>query len=158
MGLKFFGGSAASSPVFGAALLAIVGAAASPEQVDAANQELDAAGIKGAQLVPGAVLDELTAKAGRTDAAEASAKGMTEALTAAGATDVAALVAQRDAYKVKADKFDAKPGASHSNPSLVPGATDLGQGEPDANQKAINDLPHNKALAGNPLFGPRIKD
>jgi hypothetical protein len=65
MGLKFFGKSDAPVLAFGASMLAIVGEAASPEQVDAANQELDAAGIKGAQLVPGAVLDELTAKASR---------------------------------------------------------------------------------------------
>ncbi len=157
--MKFFGRTGPAPFTAGVALLALVGQdTVTAEQVDAANTELDAAGLKGAQLVPGAVLDELTAKAGRTDTAEASLKGVNDALAAAGAADVAALVAQRDGYKVKADKFDAKPGASHSNPSLVPGATDLGQGEPDANQKAIDELPHNRALAGNPLFGPRIKD
>ena len=143
----------------GVAMQALLGQdTVTAEQVDTANAELGTAGLKGAQLVPGAVLDELTAKAGRTDVAEASAKGFTDALAAAGAPDVAALVAQRDAYKEKADKFDAKPGASHSNPSLVPGATDLDKGEPDANQKAIDELPHNRAIAGNPLFSPRIQD
>jgi len=151
--MKFFGKSDAPVLAFGASLLAIVGEAASPEQVDAANQELDAAGIKGAQLVPGAVLDELTTKAGRTEAAEASVSATNAALAAAGAADLTALVAERDAFKVKADKFDKAPGASHTTPSLEAGKTDVGQGEPDANQQAIDNLPHNKALAGHPVFG-----
>jgi hypothetical protein len=157
MGLKLFGSSPAPL-VFGTAMLALVGTSASAEQVDAANQELDAAGIKGAQLVPGAHLDELTAAAERVTTAEASVKGYTDALAAAGAADVAALVAQRDAYKVKADKFDKQGGASHTNPVLPEGKSDVEDDAPDANQKAIDALPHNAALAGNPLFGPRIKD
>lgn len=151
--MKFFGKSDAPALAFGASMLALVGATASPEQVDAANQELDAAGIKGAQLVPGAVLDDLTAKAGRTETAEASAKGYTDALAAAGAADVAALVAQRDGYKVKADLYDKGPGADHTTPTLEPGQSDVDKGEPDAHQKAIDELPHNKALAGHPMFG-----
>ena len=158
MPLQLFGKSSPAPLVFGAALLALVGTDASAEQVDAANQELAAAGIQGAQLVPGATLDELTTKASRADTADASVNATTAALTAAGAADVAALVAQRDAYKVKADKFDKAPGADHTTPALEAGATDLDKDEPDANQKAIDDMPHNKALAGNPLFGPRIKD
>jgi hypothetical protein len=151
--MKLFGKSGPSVVAFGAAMLALVGTSASAEQVDAANQELDAAGIKGAQLVPGAALDELTAKADRTDTAEAAAKGFTDSLATAGVESIAALVAQRDAYKVKADKFDKKPGADHTTPTLEAGKSDLEQGEPDADQKAIDDLPHNKALAGHPMFG-----
>lgn len=152
--MKFFGLGAAAPLTLGVAMQALLGQdTVSAEQVDAANTELATAGLKGAQLVPGAVLDELTAKAGRTDAAEASAQGMTEALAAAGAADVAALVAQRDGYKVKADKFDKAPGASHTTPSLQPGASDVNPTEPDADQKAIGELGHNKALAGHPMFG-----
>ena len=151
--MKLFGKSGPAPAVFGAAMLALVGTSASAEQVDAANQELDAAGIQGAQLVPGATLDELTAKADRTDTAELAAKGHTDALAAAGVESVAALVAQRDGYKVKADKFDKAPGASHTNPNLEAGKTDVEQGEPDAHQQAIDNLPHNKALAGHPMFG-----
>jgi hypothetical protein len=139
--------------MFGAALLALVGTSASAEQVDAANQELDAAGIKGAQLVPGATLDELTAKADRTDTAEAAAKGYTDALAAAGVESIAALVAQRDGYKVKADKFDKGPGAGHTTPVLPEGESDVEETAPDAHQETINNLAHNKALAGHPLFG-----
>ena len=157
--MKFFGLGAAAPLTMGVAMQALLGQeTVTAEQVDTANTELVAAGLKGAQLVPGAVLDELSAKAGRAELAEASAKGMTEALAAAGAADVAALVAQRDGFKVKADKFDKLPGAGHTAPSLVPGASDVTPAEPDANQKAIDELPHNRALAGNPLFGPRIPD
>ncbi|MGI4866148.1 MAG: hypothetical protein ACRYFZ_19645 [Janthinobacterium lividum] len=156
--MKLFSKSGPAPLVFGAAMLALAGTTASAEQVDAANQELDAAGIKGAQLVPSGTLDELTAKADRVDTAEAATKGYTDALAAAGVADVAALVAQRDAYKVKADKFDKKPGAGHTNPVLPQGESDVEDTAPDANQQAIDNLPHNKALAGNPLFGPRIKD
>lgn len=153
--MKLFGKSGPDPLLFGAAMLALVGAGttASAEQVDAANQELDAAGIKGAQLVPGATLDELTAAAERTTTAEAATQGYTDALAAAGAESVAALVAQRDGYKVKADKFDKAPGAGHTSPTLESGKTDVAQGEPDAHQQAIDNLPHNKALDNHPLFG-----
>lgn len=152
--MRFFGKTDPAPFSAGVALLALVGQASiTPEQVDAANTELSTAGLTGAQLVPSATLDELTATAGRVETAEAAVKGYTDSLAAAGAADVAALVAQRDAYKVKADKLDALPGASHTTPTLVPGATDLDKGEPDADQKTIDELPHNKALAGHPLFG-----
>lgn len=154
--MTLFAKKGASPLLFGAALLALTSTTATAEQVDAANQELDAAGIKGAQLVPGATLEELTVKAGRTDTAEAAAKGFTDALTTAGAADVAALVAQRDGYKVKADLYDKAPGAGHTTPALPAGTSDVEQGEPDANQQAIDDLPHNKALDNNPLFAKRI--
>jgi hypothetical protein len=155
--MKLFGKSGAPALAFGAAMLALVGTTATAEQVDAANQELDAAGIKGAQLVPGATLDELTAKADRVDTAEAAAKGHTDALAAAGVESVAALVAQRDGYKVKADKFDKAPGAGHTTPTLEAGKSDVEETAPDADQETINGLAHNKALDGHPLFGAKAK-
>lgn len=155
--MKLFAKSSPAPLVLGAAMLALTSATVTAEQVDAANQELDAAGIKGAQLVPDATLTELTEKAGRVEMADASIKAYTDALTAAGAADVAALVAQRDAYKVKADQFDKGAGATHTTPNLAAGTTDVDSGEPNADQVAIDNLPHNKALAGHPLFGPRIQ-
>lgn len=138
----------------GAAAHALVATTAiTDEQLTAANSELTAAGVTGAQLITEAAYNDLSAKAGRADAAEASVKGFTDALAAAGATDIAALVAQRDAYKVKADQFDKAPGASHTTPLLAAGATDVDPTEPNADQKAIGELGHNKALAGHPLFG-----
>jgi hypothetical protein len=151
--MKLFGKTGPAPLLFGAAMLALVGTSASAEQVDAANQELDAAGIQGAQLVPGATLDELTAKADRTDTAEAAAKGFTDSLAAAGVESIEALVAQRDGFKGKADKFDKLPGAGHTNPTLEAGKSDVEQGEPDADQQTINGLAHNKALTGHPMFG-----
>jgi hypothetical protein len=152
--MKLFGLGAAAPLVLGSAMLAIVGKeSVTAEQAEAANTELTAAGIKGAQLITEAAFTELSEKAGRVDAAEATAKGFTDALAAAGAADMTALVAQRDGYKVKADKFDKGPGADHTTPTLEAGKTDVEQGEPNADQKAIDELPHNKALAGHPMFG-----
>ncbi|MDJ0367299.1 S49 family peptidase [Hymenobacter sp. H14-R3] len=143
----------------GAAAHALVSAVAiTPEQATAANAELTAAGVTGAQLITEAAFEDLTTTAGRATAAEASLQLVTTALAAAGATDIAALVAQRDGFKVKADKFDKAPGAAHTGTALEAGRTDVELGEPSAHQKAIDALPHNQALAGNPLFGPRIKD
>ncbi|MFC7669300.1 hypothetical protein ACFQT0_19525 [Hymenobacter humi] len=142
-------------------MLALVGKdAISAEEAIAANTELAEAGIKGAQLINEATFTELTEKAGRVDTAEQAATeaqetitATTEALTAAGVDSVSALVAERDAYKVKADKYDLKPGASHSAAVLPAGTSDVEKGEPDAHQEAIDSLPHNKALSGHPLFG-----
>lgn len=158
MGLKLFGRGGNPAITLGAAMMALVTTdTVSAEQVDAANQELETAGIAGAQLVPSAVLEELTTKADRVDAAE---KAATEAKTAldtelkaAGVETVAALVAERDAAKAKADELGKKAGALHSKPALKAGESDVEDGEPDENQKAIDELPHNKALAGHPLFG-----
>jgi ClpP class serine protease len=138
----------------GAAAHALVAATAiTDEQLTAANTELTTAGITGAQFITEAAYTDLSAKAGRADAAEASLKGMTDALAAAGVADITALVAQRDGFKVKADKFDKAPGAAHTTATLEVGASDVDKGEPDAHQKTMSELPHNKALAGHPMFG-----
>ena len=128
----------------------------SAEEAEAANGELAEAGIKGAQLINEATFTDLTEKAGRTDVAEQATQATTDALAAAGADSIEALVAQRDGYKVKADKFDKAPGATQTNPVLPTGQSDVEENAPDANQKAIDDLPHNKALDNNPLFGKRV--
>ena len=157
--------SSSSTPMFGkkltlgAASHALIGAVAvTPAQATAANEELQAAGVTGALLMTEATFDDLTAKAGRVDAAEATAKGFTDAVTAAGFTDINALVTACAGYKVKADKYDKGSGAEHTNPSLRAGESDVDKGEPDASQKLIASLAHNQGLAGNPLFGPRIQD
>jgi ClpP class serine protease len=127
-----------------------------PEQATAANAELTAAGVTGVQFITEAAADEFEAQAGLLTLAQASVQATADALAAAGVTDIAALVSQRDAYKVKADKYDKAGGAQHTTPNLEAGATDIDAGEPDANQKAIDELPHNKALDGNPLFAKRV--
>ncbi|MGI4760475.1 MAG: S49 family peptidase, partial [Janthinobacterium lividum] len=138
----------------GAAAHALISAeTVTPEQATAANEELKTAGVTGALLITEAAFNDLTTKAGRADAAEASVKGISAALAAAGAADVATLVAQRDGFKVKADQFDKLPGAAHTTPTLEAGASDVDKGEPNAHAKAIAELPHNKALDGHPVFG-----
>ncbi|UOQ99891.1 hypothetical protein MUN81_10410 [Hymenobacter sp. 5317J-9] len=156
--MKVFGRTLGAALVFGAAMTALVGKeTVSAEEAEAANGELEEAGIKGAQLINEATFTDLSEKAGRVDAAEKTAadaaKVTSDALAAAGAESIEALVAQRDAYKVKADKFDKLPGAGHTAPALEAGKSDVEEQEPDAHQKAIDNLPHNKALAGHPLFG-----
>ena len=152
--------SSTPHPMFGkdkfSAVAALAGLAATgltADLVTAANDELEKKGVTGAQLITEAAFNDLTAKASRADAAEASLQGITEALTAAGVADVAALVTQRNDYKVKADQFDKGPGAGHTTPTLVAGATDVDPAAPDAHAKAIAELPHNKALDGHPVFG-----
>jgi ClpP class serine protease len=135
-----------------AALAGLQGTAMTAALVSAANDELEEKDITGAALIAKADHDALTAKAGRVDTAEAATKAFSDALAAAGAKDVADLVAQRDGYKVKADKFDKNPGATHTKPALPEGQSDVDSDDPDAAQTLIDNLPHNKALDGNPLF------
>lgn len=152
--MKLFGRELGAALVFGAAMTALVGKeTVSAEEAEAANGELAEAGIKGAQLINEAAFDDLTEKAGRTDTAEATAKGFSDALAAAGAESIEALVAQRDGYKVKADKYDKAPGATQTNPTLKAGESDVEENAPDAHQQAMDELPHNKAIAGHPMFG-----
>jgi hypothetical protein len=149
--MKFFGKSDPTPVLMGAALLALVGSdSASAEQIDAANEELEAAGLKGAQLVPGATLDDLTAKADRVDTAESAVKATADAVKAAGATSVADLIAQRDAARKDAEEFGSQPGELPTGSTKV--KPDVEEGADEAT-KAIDELPHNKALAGHPLFG-----
>ena len=156
--MKLFGRELGAALVFGAAMTALVGKeTVSAQEAEAANGELAEAGIKGAQLINQASYDELSEKAGRVDAAEKAAadaaQATSDALATAGAESIEALVAQRDGYKVKADKFDKAPGAKQTNPVLAAGQTDVEEDAPDAHQQAMDELPHNKALSGHPLFG-----
>ena len=159
--LELFKKSPAAGLTFGTAMMAMVGKETiSAEEATSANTELADAGIKGAQLINEATFTDLTEKAGRVDAAEQAATDAqqaattaTEALAATGVDSISALVAERNAYKVKADKFDKSSGANHTSPVLPTGETDVEKGEPDAHQLAIDALPHNQALAGHPLFG-----
>lgn len=142
MGLQIFGKSAATTLVLGASMLALVGnESATAEQVDAANHELDAAGIKGAQLVPGATLQELTEKASRVDAAE---KAQLEAeKKAEGLEEANGKLTEQVATLGK------KPGADATTPVRKDGAADLEEpSELSANEKIVADL-HAKMLAGN---------
>ena len=146
----------------GAAMLALVGVeTVSAEMATAANTELEGLGITGAALVTPDAYQALEAKAGLVEAAQAAqatAEGrltaLTEAVTAAGASDVAALAAQRDEWKTKAEAFGSQAGAMGTTAAKE--GNDISEGTPaTAAQKAIDELPHNQALDNNPLFAGR---
>jgi hypothetical protein len=157
--MKFFGKD--TSTTLGAAMTALVdNDAATAEQVDAANQELATAGIKGAQLVPGAVLDELTAKAGRVDAAEKAATEAAEKVTTLEASNEkltasnTKLTDDLAKEKERSTALGKKPGADATTPVKKDGEkSDVEETEPDAHEQAIAGLAHNQALAGHPVFG-----
>ena len=174
MGLKLFGGSNAATPALGAAVLALVGATTvTPEMATAANAELKEMGITGAAFITEAALggletaetawnatQEALTAAGATDVAALAAErdtlktdmdSVNAALTAAGAADVAALAADRDKHKADAERFGNQNGVmGTSSTKITPDASEEGG---DEHTKAIEGLAHNKALAGHPLFG-----
>lgn len=153
--MKLFGKSEAAA-VFGASMLLVMGnESASAEQIDAANAELTTAGLKGAQLVPSSVLEELTEKAGRTDAAELAATEAAGSLATATAGNEK-LTTDLAAANTELATLRKLPGASHTNPALGAGQSDVGDEATDENQKAIDEMPHNSALDNHPLFGKRI--
>lgn len=174
MGLNLFGKKDAATPTLGAAMLALVGATTvTPEMATAANAELTAMGISGAALITEAALDgletaetawgatqEALTTAGATDVAALAAErdtlktGMASvnaALTAAGAADVTALAADRDKHKADAEQFGGQPGEMGTNSTKK--KADASEEGGDEHSKAIDELPHNKALAGHPIFG-----
>ena len=122
-------------PMFGknkfpavAALAGLSGAALTPALVSAANDELEAAGILGAALISQANHDALTADRTAWTAAQ-------EALTAAGATDVAALAAERDKYQADAAAFGGQAGVLPSTATKT--GHDLAEEGGDENDKIV---------------------
>ncbi len=122
-----------------AALAGLSGDALTPELVAAANAELSAAGITGAALITEAAHEALEADATAWNAAHT-------ALEAAGATDVAALAADRDKHKADAESFGSQPGTMPtSSTKEKPDASEEGG---DDNAKLVDEL-HEKMLSGN---------
>lgn len=152
MAMKFFGKSGLATLTMGAAVLALIGnESASAEQIDAANQELDAAGLKGAQLVPTGVLEELTAKADRVDTAEAAATAAKAAETTA--TDALAAANKRaDEAEAEVERLGKQPGATTTTPRKEAGKSDVEEPGAKSTADILAALDHNKALDGNPLF------
>ncbi|WP_276496709.1 S49 family peptidase [Pontibacter litorisediminis] len=113
------------------------------EMLTAANDELEENGVTGAALITEAQFDVYEAAV----ASEKDLKAQVQTLTTANAT----LTQERDSFKAQAEKFGEQPGATPT--SVKKDGTDhQEETEPDANQKAIDELPHNKALENNPLF------
>jgi signal peptide peptidase SppA len=122
-----------------AALAGLTGAAMTADLVTAANTELEAAGITGAALISEAAHDALEADATAWNAAYT-------ALEAAGATDVAALAADRDKYKAEAAAFGNQPGVLPTSSTKEKPDSDEEGG--DENAKLVEAL-HEKMLNGN---------
>jgi ClpP class serine protease len=121
------------------ALANLTGAALTADLVTAANNELEAAGITGAALITEAAHGTLEADAAAWNAAHT-------ALEAAGATDVAALAADRDEWKVKAESYGNQAGVlPTSSTKKKPDSEEEGG---DDNAKLVDAL-HEKMLSGN---------
>lgn len=127
-----------------AALAGLQGAAMTAALVSAANDELEAANITDAALISQASFDDLTAKAGRVDQAEAAVKATTDALTAAGATSVADLISQRDQARKDAAEFGDQPGALPTGSEKLKTDVEESTETPDKEWEAI----HARMLAG----------
>jgi ClpP class serine protease len=112
------------------------------EMVDAANAELEADGITGVALITEAQHDAFEAAVASEKTLQTQVQTLTEANTK--------LTGERDAAQAKADEYGEKAGEKPTSAKKT--GVDTPTGEPDANQKAIDELPHNQALAGNPLF------
>jgi ClpP class serine protease len=116
-----------------AALAGLTGAAVTTDLIAAANDELEEKGITGAALISA---DAFTSM-------EQSIKATTDALAAADATDIAALVAQRDQARQQAEEFGAQPGALGTISAKEKGDVQE-DGSADTDWEAI----HNRQLAG----------
>ncbi|WP_073285268.1 S49 family peptidase [Hymenobacter psychrotolerans] len=126
-----------------AALAGLTGAAVTASLVDAANEELDAANIKGAGIVSA---DALAAFEAATTAHNAT----TAALAAAGVDSIEALVKQRDEAVAKADEYGNQPGEVPT--SAAKEKSDVAESGAVDHNKAIAELDHNKALDNDPRF------
>lgn len=108
--------------------------------LNAVNEELAENNISAFTLVSDSALQA------DQDAATAFAARITE-LEAANSE----LTAERDAAQALAIEYGAKPGAKHTETALPEGdAIELT--EEQLQQKAIDELPHNRAVDNNPLF------
>lgn len=124
-----------------AALAGKKGEEITQEMVDAANAELEANGIEGVALITEAQHDAFEAAAASETTLSAQVQTLTEANTT--------LTQERDAAVAQAAAFGEQPGAT---PTTVKKVGVDNPESADESQKAIDALPHNKALDDNPLF------
>ncbi|WBO86260.1 S49 family peptidase [Hymenobacter yonginensis] len=134
------------------ALAGLTGAAVTTPLVEAANDQLEEAGITGVALVSEAAYTELVAKAGRTDTAEAAVataqKEATDAKAAQKTAEDAVAAAEKRAGEAEAEmeRLAEQPGATVTNPRKSKEKNDV-EGEASANdhQKTVDAL-HAKML------------
>lgn len=119
---------------------------ASQEELDAANAELTQAGVTGFAVVPESLITEAAAVTTERDTLQAEKTTLTASLTAATA-QVTALTTENFTMKTKLAQGPAAvaPAVEKNDPVTEKTADELSAEE-------IAALPHNQALAGNPLF------
>jgi ClpP class serine protease len=126
-----------------AALATLSAAALTPELMTAANDELEAQGVTGAQLITEAEYNNFTAQAGLLSAAQASVTATADALKAAGVDSIQALVKQRDDAQAKADEYGSQAGELPTTVAKKKGDVTEEGGDDDA--KMVEAL-HKKML------------
>jgi len=128
-------------------LTALAGAESlTPELVQAVNEEIEQMGIQGVTLL----LDtELEAETERVETLENELDTARAALSTA-EERITNLEQEREALQQQVEELGSEPGDSHTQPGK-PGGDNYGT---PSSQQVIDDLPHNKALDGNPIFTP----
>ncbi|RSK44699.1 S49 family peptidase [Hymenobacter perfusus] len=129
------------------ALAGLTGAAVTTPLVEAANDQLEEAGITGVALVSEAAFTELTAKAGRTDTAEAAVAAAQKAATDAQAAEklatdaVTAAEKRADEAEAEMERLAKQPGAQVTQPRKPAGTSEVEEptSESDA-QKLVEKL------------------
>lgn len=120
-------------------LSALTGTDVSAEQIEEANEQLNAGGITAVQLVQCAELEAVNTE---LEQERAAAKTLEEQVTS--------LTKERDDFKAQAEKFGKQPGTMNSNP-LKKGTDQVEEEQPSALEE-IAEMSHSKKLEENPLF------
>jgi hypothetical protein len=138
-------------PIQLTALAGLAAAAITPEQLSAANDELEAANIQGTALITETAFDDLTARAGRTETAEAAvATAQKEANDAKAAEKtateaLAAATKRADDAEAEMARLAEQPGATVTKPRKPAGTSEVEESSANDHQKTVEAL-HNKML------------
>ena len=134
-----------------AALAGLTGAALTPALVEAANDQLEEGGVTDAALISKASFEELTAKAGRTDAAEAAVATAQKAATDAQAAEktatdaLAAETKRADEAETEVERLGNQAGATTTTARKSEGKNDVEEPSANDHQKTVDAL-HAKML------------
>lgn len=134
------------------ALAGLTGAALTTPLVEAANDQLEEAGITGVALVSEAAYTELTAKAGRTDTAEAAVAAAQQEATDAKAAEKLATEAVAAAEKratnaeAEMERLATQPGAKVTNPRKAADKNDVEEPTSESDAQKLVDRLHAEML------------
>lgn len=126
-----------------AALAGLAATALTAELVAAANDELEEKGVTGAQLITEAAYTDLTATAGRVEAAEQSVTDLTAANTRL-TTELTTATQQATDLKAEVARLGKQPGEKPTNPQALGNDTDA---TPPKNAIVDPNAAHNLAAA-----------